>query len=78
MLAAALRAVRRGRGPRRSTGTGAAREDAAAAISDAAASETTTAEPSAVGAAWWTRAGELAWERGEAAESLRYFAAARG
>ncbi|MEU1558217.1 hypothetical protein [Streptomyces scabiei] len=55
-----------------------AREDAAAALSDAAASETTAAGPSAAGALWWTRAGELAWERGEAAESLRYCAAARG
>ncbi|MGJ5801475.1 tetratricopeptide repeat protein [Streptomyces europaeiscabiei] len=53
-----------------------AREDAAAAISDAAAAETTAAGPSAAGAAWWARAGELAWERGEAEESLRYCAAA--
>ncbi|WP_210539813.1 hypothetical protein [Streptomyces scabiei] len=55
-----------------------AREDAAATLSDAAASETTAAGPSAAGALWWTRAGELAWERGEAEESLRYCAAARG
>ncbi|MFM9680401.1 tetratricopeptide repeat protein [Streptomyces brasiliscabiei] len=55
-----------------------AREDAAAALSDAAASETTTAGPSAAGSAWWVRAGELAWERGEAAESLQYCSAARG
>ncbi|MZD23022.1 tetratricopeptide repeat protein [Streptomyces sp. SID5476] len=54
-----------------------AREDAATAISDAAASETTPAGPSAAGAAWWTLAGELAWERGEAAESLRYCEGAR-
>ncbi|WP_226966780.1 tetratricopeptide repeat protein [Streptomyces phaeolivaceus] len=55
-----------------------AREDAAAALSDAAASQTTMAGPSAAGATWWVRAGELAWERGEAAESLRYCSAARG
>lgn len=55
-----------------------AREDAAAAISDAAASETTAAGPSALGAVWWLRAGELAWERGEPEESLRYCSAARG
>ncbi|MER6161347.1 hypothetical protein ABT147_38435 [Streptomyces sp. NPDC001868] len=55
-----------------------AREDAAAAISDAAATETTAAGPSALGASWWLRAGELAWERGEPEESLRYCTAARG
>lgn len=49
-----------------------AREDAAAALSDAAATETSAAGPSAAGAAWWVRAGELAWERGEAEQSLRY------
>ncbi|MFE7763623.1 hypothetical protein [Streptomyces sp. NPDC057438] len=55
-----------------------AREDAAVALSDAAASETTAAGPSAAGALWWTRAGELAWERGEAEESLGYCEKARG
>jgi tetratricopeptide (TPR) repeat protein len=54
-----------------------AREDAAVAISDAATSETTAAGPSAAGAAWWTRAGDLAWERGEAEQSLRYCEGAR-
>lgn len=49
-----------------------AREDAAAALSDAAATETSVTGPSAAGAAWWVRAGELAWERGEAEQSLRY------
>ncbi|MFF9777810.1 tetratricopeptide repeat protein [Streptomyces sp. NPDC013978] len=49
-----------------------AREDAAAALSDAAAAETSATGPSAAGAAWWVRAGELAWERGEAEQSLRY------
>ncbi|WP_251829203.1 hypothetical protein [Streptomyces sp. ATCC 21386] len=49
-----------------------AREDAAAALSDAAAAETSAAGPSAAGAAWWVRAGELAWERGDAEHSLRY------
>lgn len=47
------------------------REDAAATIADAAASG-----KSAEGAAWWVRAGELAWERGEPEESLRYCTAA--
>ncbi|UUU22494.1 tetratricopeptide repeat protein [Streptomyces sp. DSM 40750] len=47
------------------------REDAAATIADAAASGT-----SAAGAAWWVRAGEMAWERGEPEESLRYCEAA--
>ncbi|WP_327729485.1 hypothetical protein OG250_26975 [Streptomyces sp. NBC_00487] len=53
-----------------------AREDAATTIADAAASETTPVGPSAAAAAWWVRAGELAWERGEAAQSLRYCEAA--
>ncbi|MGW0704980.1 tetratricopeptide repeat protein [Streptomyces sp. NPDC002643] len=44
------------------------REDAASAITDAAISAETPAEE----AAWWVRAGELAWERGEAEASLRY------
>ncbi|UUU33565.1 tetratricopeptide repeat protein [Streptomyces sp. CA-210063] len=47
------------------------REDAAATIADAAVSG-----ESAEGAAWWVRAGELAWERGEPEESLRYCEAA--
>ncbi|MDG4862615.1 hypothetical protein P8605_31205, partial [Streptomyces sp. T-3] len=45
------------------------REDAAAAISDAAALAETPAER----AAYLHRIGELSWERGEAAEALRYF-----
>ncbi|MGW0841385.1 tetratricopeptide repeat protein [Streptomyces sp. NPDC002787] len=52
------------------------REDAAVALADAAASETSAAGPSAAGAAWWAWAGELAWERGEPEESLRYCEAA--
>jgi tetratricopeptide (TPR) repeat protein len=44
------------------------REDAATMIADAAAAAGTPAERSA----WRVRAGELAWERGEPRESLRY------
>ncbi|MCW7946351.1 hypothetical protein AAW14_31275 [Streptomyces hygroscopicus] len=45
------------------------RDDAAAMLSDAAA----RAEGAAERAADWERAGELAWERGEPGEALRYF-----
>jgi len=45
------------------------REDAAAALSDAAARAATPAEQ----AACWERAGQLAWERGEPTQALRYF-----
>ncbi|MER7349405.1 tetratricopeptide repeat protein [Streptomyces aurantiacus] len=48
------------------------REDAAAALADAAALARTPAER----AACLYRVGELAWERGEPGESLRYFDAA--
>ncbi|WP_240436700.1 tetratricopeptide repeat protein [Streptomyces sporangiiformans] len=47
-------------------------EDAAAALSDAVALAATPAEEAAV----LLRGGELAWERGEAATSLRYYEAA--
>ncbi|MFD9910500.1 tetratricopeptide repeat protein [Streptomyces sp. NPDC059063] len=50
------------------------REDAAAALSDAAALAGSPAER----AACLYRVGELAWERGEYAEALRYFDAALG
>ncbi|MFD7713502.1 hypothetical protein [Streptomyces sp. NPDC059786] len=50
------------------------REDAAAALSDAAAGARTRAER----AAYLTRAGDLAWERGEPAEALRRYTAALG
>jgi len=49
------------------------REDAQAALADAAARAATPAEE----AEWQCRAGELAWERGEPAEALRHFTAAR-
>ena len=48
------------------------REDAAAQLADAAARATAPAEQ----AAWWQRAGELAWERGDREVALRHFEAA--
>ncbi|WP_369259796.1 tetratricopeptide repeat protein [Streptomyces sp. R35] len=48
------------------------REDAVATISDAAAGAATPAER----AAYLQQAGELAWERGEVRQSLRYYKAA--
>ncbi|MFF1451579.1 tetratricopeptide repeat protein [Streptomyces sp. NPDC058274] len=48
------------------------REDAAAALADAAAGATTPAEQ----AAWLSRAGDFAWERGEPEDALRQYAAA--
>ncbi|MEV6485089.1 tetratricopeptide repeat protein [Streptomyces sp. NPDC051576] len=48
------------------------REDAAAQLADAAAKATAPAEQ----AAWWQRAGELAWERGDREVALRHFEAA--
>ncbi|MFE2423604.1 tetratricopeptide repeat protein [Streptomyces hokutonensis] len=48
------------------------REDAAAQLADAAAGATAPAEQ----AAWWQRAGELAWERGDREVALRHFEAA--
>ncbi|MXM63295.1 tetratricopeptide repeat protein [Streptomyces sp. HUCO-GS316] len=45
------------------------REDAAAALHDAAAGARAPAER----AAWLERAGQLAWERGDREEALRYF-----
>ncbi|WP_338697027.1 tetratricopeptide repeat protein [Streptomyces sp. Q6] len=48
------------------------REDAAAVLSDAAARASTPAERAAL----LLRAGDLAWERGEAADALRHFDAA--
>ncbi|WP_307624704.1 tetratricopeptide repeat protein [Streptomyces turgidiscabies] len=49
------------------------REDAQAALADATARAATPAEE----AEWHCRAGELAWERGEPADALRHFTAAR-
>ncbi|MFJ9627555.1 tetratricopeptide repeat protein [Streptomyces sp. NPDC101175] len=48
------------------------REDAAAQLADAAARATAPAEQ----AAWWQRAGQLAWERGDREAALRQFEAA--
>lgn len=61
------------------------REDAAAALADAVTSAPGARSGARSGAsrvtaveraAWWVRAGELAWERGEPEESLRYCEAA--